>query len=54
MKILEEKSFPPGKYFPQNVTSLPMRAQIVIPPKAAEKFVAPVYRKGGGVRGRGH
>ena len=30
---------PQCKYFPQNVTSLPKRAKIVIPRKATEKFV---------------
>ena len=43
-KIVEEKSLPPGKCFPQNVISLPMRAKIVISPKAAEKYVTPAYR----------
>ena len=37
---------PQCKYFPQNVTSLPKRAKIVIPHKATEKFVPPAYRKG--------
>ena len=36
-KKKKKKSLPPGKCFPQNVTSLPMRAKIVISPKAAEK-----------------
>ena len=37
---------PLGKYFPKNVTSLSMRLKIVIPPKAAEKFVPPANKKG--------
>ena len=37
---------PQCKYFPQNVTSFSNRAKIVIPRKAAEKFVPPAYRKG--------
>ena len=41
----------PGKWFPQNVTSLPMRPKIVISPKAAEKFVPPAYRMWGGEGG---
>ena len=32
---------PQCKYFPQNVTSLPKRAKIVLPHKANEKFVPP-------------
>ena len=43
-KIVEEKSLPPRQCFPQNVISLPMRAKIVISPKAAEKYVTPAYR----------
>ena len=43
-KIVEEKSLPPGKCLPQNVTSLPMRAKIVLSPTAAEKYVTPAYR----------
>ena len=50
-KIVEEKSLPPGKCFPQNVTSRPMRAKIVISPEAAEKFVPPAYRMWGGEGG---
>ena len=43
--MVDEKSLPqPGKCLPQNVTSLPMRAKILISPKAAEKFVPPAYR----------
>ena len=38
-KICRRKIALPGKYFPQNVTSLPQRAKTVIPSKAAEKFV---------------
>ena len=30
---------PQCKYFPQNVTSLPKKAKIIIPRKATEKFV---------------
>ena len=43
-KIVEEKSLPPGKFFPQNVISLPIRAKIVISPKAAGKYVTSAYR----------
>ena len=53
-KLLRKNRSPPGKCFPQNVISLPMRAKIVISPKAAEKYVTPAYRMWGGGRGRGH
>ena len=39
MKFAEEKSFCNANTSPQNVTSLPKRAKIVIPRKATEKFV---------------
>ena len=45
-KICRRKMVLQSKYFPQNVTSLPKRAKIVIPCKATQKFVPPAYRKG--------
>ena len=42
--LRKNRSPPPGKCFPQNVITHPMRAKIVISPKTAEKYVTPAYR----------
>ena len=43
---------PQCKYFPQNLTSLPKRAKIVVPHKATEKFVHPQHTESGWREGK--